>query len=90
MSLRVRSTAEEAMDAADLPAETYAAVLADLAAVNRLTLARRPTLAFLKRAVGDRGSFRLLDVGFGQGTCCGRSRAGLEGVESRPIWSGST
>ncbi|MFN2259560.1 MAG: methyltransferase type 12, partial [Parasphingopyxis sp.] len=55
------------MDAADLDAETYDAVLAGLARVNRVTMARRPTLAFLERAVGGRKSFTLLDVGFGQG-----------------------
>lgn len=67
MSLRTRSTAEEAMDAPDLPAADYRAVLADLATVNTVTLARRPTLAFLDRAVGHRTSFRLLDVGYGEG-----------------------
>lgn len=66
MSLAVRAQAEEQMDADDLPAETYAAVVADLAKVNRLTLAARPTLSFVKRASRGR-PFRLLDVGFGQG-----------------------
>jgi trans-aconitate methyltransferase len=66
MRLAVRSLAEEQMDADDLPADTYAKVLADLAKANRLTLAARPTLSFVKRAtVGRR--FRLLDVGFGHG-----------------------
>ncbi len=55
------------MDAGDLPAATYAAVLADLAQVNRLTMAARPTLAFLSRAMRGRRRLRLLDVGFGQG-----------------------
>ena len=67
MSLSQRSTAEEAMDAPDLPAADYRAVLADLATVNTVTLARRPTLAFLDRAIGQRTSFRLLDVGYGAG-----------------------
>lgn len=58
--------ADEQMDAADLPAETYAAVLADLARVNRVTMAARPTLAFLDRAARG-GRLRLLDVGFGAG-----------------------
>jgi trans-aconitate methyltransferase len=61
-----RSLAEEQMDAPDLPADTYAAVVNDLARVNRLTLAARPTVSFVKRAARGR-SFRLLDVGFGQG-----------------------
>ncbi|MHA6721580.1 methyltransferase domain-containing protein [Sphingomonas sp. RS2018] len=67
MTLAVRAVAEELMDADDLPAETLAAVLADLAQVNTVTMAARPTLAFLERAVGDRPAFRLLDVGFGDG-----------------------
>lgn len=55
------------MDAADLPADVYAAVLADLARVNVLTLSARPTLAFLDRALAGRTRFRLLDVGYGEG-----------------------
>lgn len=60
-----RSLADEQMDAADLPADIYARVLADLDRVNRVTLAARPTLGFLDRAVT--GPFRLLDVGYGDG-----------------------
>jgi 2-polyprenyl-3-methyl-5-hydroxy-6-metoxy-1,4-benzoquinol methylase len=67
MSLARRSDAEEAMDAPDLPAADYAAVLADLARVNGVTLARRPTLAFLDRAAGADRPLRLLDVGYGDG-----------------------
>ena len=67
MTLAVRSTEPERMDAADLDPAVYAAMLGDLARVNRLTLAASPTLAFLARAVGEAKSFRLLDVGFGQG-----------------------
>lgn len=67
MSLTTRSLAEERMDADDLPAETLAAVLRDLAQVNTVTLAARPTLGFLSRAVGGQARFRLLDVGFGDG-----------------------
>ncbi len=55
------------MDADDLDAATYAAVVGDLARVNTVTLARRPTLAFLDRALAGRTAFRLLDVGFGDG-----------------------
>ena len=62
-----RSTAEEMMDDPLLPAADYAAVVADLAHVNTVTMARRPTLAFLARAIGDAKSFRLLDVGYGEG-----------------------
>ena len=67
MSLSVRAQAEELMDADDLPEETYAAVVADLARVNRVTLAARPTLQFLGRIVRGRRSLRILDVGFGDG-----------------------
>jgi SAM-dependent methyltransferase len=67
MSLAVRAQAEELMDADDLSAETYAAVVADLARVNTVTLAARPTLAFLDRALGGARTLKLLDVGFGDG-----------------------
>ena len=66
-ALALRSREEEQMDAADLSPETYARVLADLSRVNRWTLAQRPTLAFLARALRGRRSFSLLDVGFGSG-----------------------
>jgi SAM-dependent methyltransferase len=68
--LAERRDTRELMDAEDLPAETYAAVLRDLSRVNSLTLARRPTLDFLARATSGqrRGApWRLLDVGFGDG-----------------------
>jgi 2-polyprenyl-3-methyl-5-hydroxy-6-metoxy-1,4-benzoquinol methylase len=65
--LAERLIAEELMDDPDLDAVTYHAVLEDLAKVNRITLAYRPTLEFLARAVGERGRFSLLDVGFGDG-----------------------
>lgn len=69
MSLRTRAIADELMDAPDLDAETYAAVVGDLAKVNVVTLAARPTLGFLRRAFaahpGER--LRILDVGFGDG-----------------------
>ena len=62
-----RAEEEERMDSPDLDPSVYAAVMADLAQVNRITLAARPTLAFLKRALKGRTAFRLLDVGFGDG-----------------------
>ena len=65
--LEHRAQAEELMDAEDLDAATYATVVGDLAKVNVVTLAARPTLAFLERATGDRRALRLLDVGFGDG-----------------------
>jgi 2-polyprenyl-3-methyl-5-hydroxy-6-metoxy-1,4-benzoquinol methylase len=58
---------DEQMDAADLDPAVYAQVLTDLAAVNRWTFTARPTIAFVKRAIGERTSFSLLDVGFGDG-----------------------
>ncbi len=67
MTLAVRAQAEELMDADDLPADTYADVVADLARVNVVTLAARPTLAFLNRAMAGTRTLRLLDVGYGDG-----------------------
>ena len=66
-NLTMRSQAEELMDADDLDAATYADVVGDLATVNTVTMARRPTLDFLARATAGRTRFRLLDVGFGDG-----------------------
>jgi 2-polyprenyl-3-methyl-5-hydroxy-6-metoxy-1,4-benzoquinol methylase len=51
--LETRVIADELMDADDLDAETYAAVVHDLAKVNTVTMARRPTIRFL-RAVRQR------------------------------------
>ena len=55
------------MDAVDLDPGTYAALIADLARVNTITLARPPTLAWLARATRGLDSFSLVDVGFGHG-----------------------
>ena len=66
-SLRIRSKEEEQMDSLELDPAVYARILNDLDRVNSWTLARRPTLGFLARAVGNVRQFRLLDVGFGQG-----------------------
>ncbi len=62
-----RIDAEEAMDAPDLDPAIYAAVLRDLARVNRVTMAARPTLAFLNRIAAKGDRLRLLDVGYGDG-----------------------
>lgn len=67
MDLSTRATAQEQMDAEDLSPAVYAQVLSGLARVNVATLAARPTLAFLARATRRQGSFRLLDVGYGDG-----------------------
>ena len=63
--LTTRAIAEELMDADDLDAGTYAAVVHDLAKVNTLTMARRPTLAFLAKLT--KKPMRILDVGYGDG-----------------------
>lgn len=55
------------MDTEPVPAEEFARCLGDLAKVNRLTLAHRPTLAWLARATRDLPAFTLLDVGYGHG-----------------------
>ena len=66
-ALAQRAEGEELMDADNLPADTYAAVVRDLARVNSMTLAARPTLAFLRAHTRPGGRYRLLDVGFGDG-----------------------
>lgn len=93
-ALAERSTAEEQMDRLDLPADDYAAILADLARVNAWTLAARPTLAFLERiAPAGTRRLKLLDVGFGHGDMLRRiarwaARRGIEaelvGIDLNP------
>lgn len=65
--LEARRIQEELMDDPALDPAIYTSVLHDLAKVNQITMAHRPTLRFLERAVGGRKGFRLLDVGFGDG-----------------------
>ncbi len=65
--LESRATAEELMDGDDLPTDVYASVVGDLARVNRVTMAARPTLRFLAAATVPGGRYRLLDVGYGDG-----------------------
>ena len=67
MTLATRAIAEELMDADDLSAGTYADVVSDLARVNVVTMAARPTLAFLRRTCRVGGRYRVLDVGYGDG-----------------------
>jgi len=55
------------MDAPDLDPAVYEEVMHGLARVNKFTFTAHPTLAFLKRAIGSTNSFRLMDVGFGDG-----------------------
>ncbi len=66
-SFAARTAETELMDTETVPADDFARCLGDLAVVNRLTLTHRPTLAWLRRAVGDSVEFSLLDVGFGHG-----------------------
>jgi 2-polyprenyl-3-methyl-5-hydroxy-6-metoxy-1,4-benzoquinol methylase len=75
MNLAVRALAPELMDADDLPDDTYIAVMADLARVNALTRAARPTMAFLDRVARGRTSLRVLVVGFGDGDMLRRIEA---------------
>jgi 2-polyprenyl-3-methyl-5-hydroxy-6-metoxy-1,4-benzoquinol methylase len=63
----VRADQAELMDADDLDPAIYAALIADLARVNTITLARPPTLAWLAQATRGVDSFSLVDVGFGHG-----------------------
>lgn len=67
LDFRTRATSPELMDADDLDPATYAALITDLARVNTITLARRPTLAWLRRATRNLDRWTLLDVGFGHG-----------------------
>lgn len=62
-----RATDAELMDADDLSPAIYAALIADLARVNTITMARPPTLAWLAKATRGVDSFSLVDVGFGHG-----------------------
>lgn len=67
----VRSDQPELMDTQDCGFESFRDCLADIAKVNRLTLAYRPTLEFLDRVAGQPANIarplRVLDVGSGYG-----------------------
>ena len=83
MSLAERAQAEELMDADDLDAATYAAVVGDLAQVNTVTLAARPTLAFLDaRRRGRRRDSGCSTSASATATCSAASRAGRRGAGS--------
>jgi 2-polyprenyl-3-methyl-5-hydroxy-6-metoxy-1,4-benzoquinol methylase len=65
-----RSREPEWMDGDDVSQEVFAGAMKDLATVNTLTLARRPTLAFIDaalRATPPDSVPTVLDVGFGDG-----------------------
>lgn len=94
--MRVRSTAAELLDAPDVDAAVLERCLRELGRVNTATLARPPTLAFLRRAarrVPPGRVLSVLDVGFGGGDMLRRiarwgARSGialrLEGVDLNP------
>ena len=93
---RARSTQPEWMDTETVAADDFAACLADLAAVNTVTLARLPTVAFMRRAARRAGGrpLRVLDVGCGEGDTLRRLhrwsvRAGqtleLVGLDLNPV-----
>jgi 2-polyprenyl-3-methyl-5-hydroxy-6-metoxy-1,4-benzoquinol methylase len=67
--MRERSAAEEWMDDAAATEAEFASALRDLARINRMSLAYRPTLRWLDRLVAETGARRLsvLDIGFGGG-----------------------
>jgi SAM-dependent methyltransferase len=70
MNFAQRNDLSELMDTESVTAEDFAACLKDLATVNRLTLAMRPTFTWLDRLTRDWPADRplsVLDVGFGQG-----------------------
>jgi 2-polyprenyl-3-methyl-5-hydroxy-6-metoxy-1,4-benzoquinol methylase len=79
IDLAVRTRREEQMDSPDLDPKEYAKVLTDLATVNAWTLAARPTLSFLRAAVGKSERFTVLDVGFGRGDMLCRIAAWARG-----------
>ncbi len=98
VDLRQRSPRLEWMDTERVSASEFAAVLSDLAVVNTVTLARPPTVAFMRGVArrAPRGTrLRVLDVGYGEGDMLRRlyrwgARVGvpldLAGVDLNP-WS---
>lgn len=96
MNLSVRCTLQEVLDREDVDIADYQRCITELAVVNRITMAHRPTLRWLAKAtaalpVGE--SFTLLDVGFGNGDllraiarwAAGRGlKAQLSGIDLNP------
>ena len=95
----VRSATDELMDTEEVSFEEFRACLVDLATVNRLTLAYRPTIAFFESLLARGGRrdrpLRVLDVGSGYGDMLRRVAAWgdargvaleLTGVDMNP-WS---
>jgi len=70
IDLRQRSRDAELMDGEDVSQAEFTACMADLATVNTVTMARRPTRDFIDRALRATPPDRVLsimDVGFGEG-----------------------
>jgi SAM-dependent methyltransferase len=67
VNLSRRSTQAEWMETQAVTPADFARCLGDLATVNRLTLAYRPTLRWLARRLRRGEAFSLLDVGSGEG-----------------------
>ncbi len=93
MDFRTRSPASEWMDAPGIDQADLARCLDDLATVNSVTLARPPTVGFVRRAARGRAELSVLDVGYGQGDMLRRLarwgrrrgiRLRLEGVDLSP------
>ena len=90
-----RSTLPEWMDTEPATPADFAACLTDLAAVNTVTLARPPTVGFIRRlAARTRRPLRITDVGCGDGDMLRRlhrwaARTGhpleLTGVDLNPL-----
>ncbi len=93
-----RSSAGELMDTETVPFDDFRACLRDLARVNRLTFAYRPTLQFLDRLLAaapppSGGTLEVVDVGSGYGDALRaiaswarrrRVRVALTGVDLNP------
>jgi predicted O-methyltransferase YrrM len=80
--LKIRALTEEQMDDPAISAAVYAQVLGDLARANTVTMARRPTLNFLRRLPQTSQPLRVLDVGFAMGICCAAYPNGPSGIKS--------
>lgn len=97
MDFARRSQQSELMDTESVTADDFAACLRDLATVNKLTLAMRPTFDWLGRLTAAWPAGRvlsILDVGFGQGDMlraiwCWARRRGitvqLAGIDLNPL-----
>jgi SAM-dependent methyltransferase len=94
LSLAVRSRAPELMDTEPVEFDEFRECLAQLEELNRWSLAYRPTLTWLARALGP-GPVSLLDIGSGHGDMLRRiagwaARRGvrmeLTGIDLNP-WS---